>query len=152
MLKILLKPENLKSNLNFNTSWIKHYHYHLNAFGEQNVSRMRVLFKSCRQNSSVPRTLKKIEFFWALIRRNFYQILTASDELFNFKSPSFSCASLDCQLNSWNWRNSRLKERLHRTQTLLTFLTVFLALCSFKLILPNNGSDRSFLKAIDSSV
>ena len=25
MLKILLKPENLKSNLSFNTSWIKHY-------------------------------------------------------------------------------------------------------------------------------
>ena len=66
--------------------------------------------------------------------------------------PEFSFArssinSLDRKLNSWNWRNSRLKERLHRTQVWLTFLTFSSDHCSFKLILPNNESDRSFLKA-----
>ena len=66
--------------------------------------------------------------------------------------PEFSFArslinSLDRKLNSWNWRNSRLKERLHRTQVWLTFLTYSSDHCSFKLILPSNESDRSFLKA-----
>ena len=55
--------------------------------------------------------------------------------------------SLDRKLNSWNWRNSRLKERLHRTQVWLTFLTFSSDHCSFKLILPSNESDRLFLKA-----
>ena len=55
--------------------------------------------------------------------------------------------SLDRKLNSWNWRNSRLKERLHCSQVWLTFLTFSSDHCSFKLILPNNESDRSFLKA-----
>ena len=54
---------------------------------------------------------------------------------------------LDRKLNSWNWRNSRLKERLHRAQVWLTFLTFSSHHSSFKLILPNNESDRSFLKA-----
>ena len=55
---------------------------------------------------------------------------------------------LDRKLNSWNWRNSRLKERLHRAQVWLTLLTFSSHHCSFKLILPNNESDRSFLKVI----
>ena len=76
--------------------------------------------------------------------------VVASDKLFIFilKSPSFSCASLDRESNSWNWRNSRLKERLHRTQIWLIFLAFSSALCLFKLILSNNESDRLLLKVI----
>ena len=108
------------------------------------------VFKSCRRIPSVPETLKIVEFFWALIKE-FYQIVVPSDEYLT-EVPEFSFAwssinSLDRKLNSWNWRNGRLKERLHRTQVWLTFLTFSSDHCSFKLILPNNESDRSFLKA-----
>ena len=77
--------------------------------------------------------------------------MVACDELSHW-SPQFSFArshinSLDRQLNSWNWRNSRLKELLHRTQVWFTFLTFYSDHCLFQLILPNNESDRSFLKA-----
>ena len=48
--------------------------------------------------------------------------------------------------------NCRLKERLHHTQLQLTFLTFSSEHCSFKLLLPNNESDRSFLKGIHACV
>ena len=44
-------------------------------------------------------------------------------------------------------KKQSLDGRLHRTQVWLTFLTFSSDHCSFKFILPNNESDRSFLKA-----